>query len=259
MYCIPPAQSLQTFVKCYWIFENQNEIADSSQPFPIGSHDLIVNYTDHQVCLEQEEICNHEREAILGTLESAKTNKHKREIGLFAVCFHPNSRQLLSSANSIEVSKEELLNSNFKRLVELLLHAENNEQRVKIANIELQKMVNGTKPLLSRIPIDQVINKIEARKGNISLAALAHKYYCSIGKLEHHFKQRVGIPIKEYCRMVKLKNIILAQRSEYHQQEMGYHNQESFVNDFQQLTGLQPQTLSGIGQESMFDNKINLF
>ena len=117
---------------------------------PLGHQDLIINYTDYHACIEQDHICDTEKQAILGQLQSVQLDG-KHTIGLFTVCFQPMGFSLLAEQST---QTHGMLPVEFETLVQALYDANNNEDRIAIANEHLSQILASNQPE-ERIPIRQ--------------------------------------------------------------------------------------------------------
>jgi AraC-like DNA-binding protein len=116
---------------------------------------------------------------------------------------------------------------------------------------QLDEILTAT---LSRSPpeanlIDCVIHSIEARHGLVSIEAVARQFGKSRRQLERTFSQVVGVPLKFFCTLSRLRHAaqLIAQPAGPSltaiASDAGYSDQAHMTRDFRRLAGATPARL----------------
>lgn len=98
-------------------------------------------------------------------------------------------------------------------------------------------------------PIMPILNWIEQYKGNLSVEALATQFFISRKTLERRFLQRVGLPPKQYLRIIRFRHaytqLCLGDYKEMLDlvAENGYFDQMHMIKEFKQFVGFTPTEL----------------
>jgi AraC-like DNA-binding protein len=91
--------------------------------------------------------------------------------------------------------------------------------------------------------IDEAIQLIERRKGNISLRELEQATFTTKRTLERHFLEQVGLHPKAFSRLVRFNGVICYMESNLNVKWrqladiFGYYDQSHFIHEFKTLTG----------------------
>jgi AraC-like DNA-binding protein len=94
--------------------------------------------------------------------------------------------------------------------------------------------------------IDDAIQLIERRRGNISLKELEQQTFTTKRTLERHFLEQVGLHPKTFSRLVRFNEVIRYIESsldvKWRQlaEIFGYYDQSHFIHEFKSLTGVLP-------------------
>jgi len=120
--------------------------------------------------------------------------------------------------------------------------------------------VNKLKQLL---PIDDVLPMLIQQGGLLNIDQLASQSCLSIRQFERVFKQRIGLPPKYFCRLVRFAKawIIKEQRPATSwikiAHECGYFDQMHLIHDFQEFAGVNPSVIESelLNSQSKFFNR----
>lgn len=108
-------------------------------------------------------------------------------------------------------------------------------------------MLSRSAPTVSLI--DRVIQHVEAHHGNVSVEALARRFGKSRRQIERTFPQTVGVPLKFFCSLVRLRHAaqLIAAPSRRSltaiASDAGYSDQAHMTRDFRRLAGATPGQL----------------
>jgi transcriptional regulator GlxA family with amidase domain len=97
--------------------------------------------------------------------------------------------------------------------------------------------------------VDGVIQYVEAHHGDIGIEAIARRFGKSRRQLERTFLQVVGVPLKFFCTLSRLRHAaqLIAQPAEHSltaiASDAGYSDQAHMTRDFRRLAGATPAQL----------------
>jgi AraC-like DNA-binding protein len=94
--------------------------------------------------------------------------------------------------------------------------------------------------------VDEAIQMIERRKGNISLRELEQATFTTKRTLERHFLEQTGLYPKTFSRLVRFNAVIhfiesnMSVKWRQMADTFGYYDQSHFIHEFKSLTGFLP-------------------
>lgn len=204
MFNIPPSKALRPYVKCYRIIENSGDLFRSQKVPTIGEEELIINYIDG-VEWNNTLIPLEENPALCCATSTYTCEEVKS--GLFIISFQPIGLQLLSSATQ---QNEKVLSPELEDLVKKLIQAQSNQERVTICNQFLEVVIKTQKEKQSPVMLHQVVRKIEASNGQLSLDELSGYFECTAKYLQNLFIRSYGMSVDQYSRSIRFKRILLS-------------------------------------------------
>ena len=103
--------------------------------------------------------------------------------------------------------------------------------------------------LKQNLPIDQVFSRIIKERGLIKIDRLASLACLSTRQLEKVFQQRIGLPPKHFCRLVRFAHVWTIKQQQPGMSwikiayECGYYDQIHLIHDFQEFAGVNPSAV----------------
>lgn len=148
--------------------------------------------------------------------------------------------------NSVFVSNE-VLGKEFKQLQEQLDNSQNNNERKFFLDHFLIEHLNKNKFKRYNIKVGfEIADYIEFHNGNIRISQIVQEFKISERSLQRDFKLALGIPIKEYCMILRFKNLFeyINNNTNINWADMvfqfGYYDQAHMINEFKKATDISP-------------------
>lgn len=140
----------------------------------------------------------------------------------------------------------ELIGNEMKEVNNQLQEAGSFAQMKIIVENFLLKHVHQVK---QNLPIDQVLTLLIKERGLIKIDQLASHACLSTRQFERVFQQRIGLPPKLFCRLVRFAHAWTIKQQQpgigwikiaY---ECGYYDQMHLIHDFQEFAGVNPSSI----------------
>jgi AraC-like DNA-binding protein len=246
----PPADELQSFVECYFIWEGEaRECLDVQSP-PSSFTAMVFNYGDQYEAYQNSAARSAVPKAFVCGLFTS--NYHlvlKGKIGMAGIVFRPSAlhnffgirmSQLVNSRMPLEF----LLQDKAQWLSTHIKAALNDEGRIKVLEGYVLSHLPDARARLSII--DESLELIDHHKGSISVEAIANQLKISRRYLEKKFLEKVGVSPKFYARIKRfglLSNKVAHSEKVDWQDvvfENGYHDQSHLVKEFLEFNKMNP-------------------
>lgn len=230
-----PAAGLARFVSQYWL--SLNSSAQAYTALPDGCVDLVLEVT-----------AGSHRSWVYGSTTRPTDIPCVPGHHYLGIRFQPGqSRHFISAAaHEITDCREEL---------QLLMRFPSERIATRIATEalfdELDTILNG---ILNHAPpvasyIDCVIGHVEHRHGLVRVDDVAAHFGKSRRQLERTFVQTVGVPLKFFCMLTRLRHAagLIVHPDDYPltavAHDAGYSDQAHMTRDFSRLIGISPGQL----------------
>ncbi len=111
----------------------------------------------------------------------------------------------------------------------------------------------GAKTPIARPGFSDILDKVYASGGQLSVDALSGAGHVSKRTMERIFKENVGIPPKEFIRIVRFQEVLkrLRQAGSVNEEsllrvafDLGYYDHAHLTNEFKKYAGILPSELS---------------
>lgn len=247
-HCIQPPASLQSFVRCFWIFESNA----GSKPYIYrsmadGCAELLFHYKG--IFREPD---NTGGDFYAGL--QAPTKQFKRYIthepfGIFGVYLYPYTIPYLFNLSVSSITNEmpdlqTLQGKTGKELEERMITASNNTARLNILTTFLEKkLLNRFEEKRSTFA---AIRYLIDAGSQVSIPALSEKFCMTERTLQRQFKEFAGLSPKLLSRITRFK----ASLNDYGNRkkllteialDCGYYDQSHFITDFKSFSGYHPR------------------
>lgn len=109
-----------------------------------------------------------------------------------------------------------------------------------------QYLASKTDSALCTDKVDSAVQSIEAAAGRVSVQSVAEECAISERQLNRRFRVVVGITVKHYCKLVQLRQVMVALQTgdqgtlQAVADLAGFYDQAHFIHDFQRLVGTNP-------------------
>lgn len=246
----PPADELQSFVECYFIWEGEAKEPLDVQSPPNSFTAMVFNYGDPYEAYQNSTARTPVPKAFVCGLFTS--NYHlvlKGKIGMAGIVFRPSAlhnffgirmSQLVNSRMPLEF----LLQGKAQWLSTRIKAALSDEERLKTLEEFVLSHLSDAKTRLSII--DESLELIDHHKGSISVEAIANQLKISRRYLEKKFLEKVGVSPKFYARIKRfglLSNKVAHSENVDWQDivfESGLTDQSHLVKEFMEFNQMNP-------------------
>lgn len=230
-----PAAALARYISQYWL--SLNNTSPVYAALPDGCVDLVLEVTE-----------SNQRSWIYGSTTRPTAIACRAGTHYLGIRFHPGrSRHFISlAAQEITDGREDL-----RALMPFPSERVASRIATEALFDELDEILVAA---LCRTPpiesyIDGVVQHIEARHGNTRIDEIAARFGRSRRQLERVFLQTVGVPLKFFCMISRLRHaadlIVHPASSSLSAvaHDAGYSDQAHMTRDFTRLAGVSPGQL----------------
>ena len=135
---------------------------------------------------------------------------------------------------------EDIFGKEIARIEDALFECTTFEQRIFLIEKFLLKNLHAP-----NIQINAAAQLIQHAKGNIKIKSLSEHLNISTRQLRNIFKQKIGVPPKQFSRMMRFKNTLSIPPSEnenmaQYANRMGYYDESHFIYEFKLFAGMTP-------------------
>ena len=246
-----PAAGLRAYIDAYWVRK-----ADSPEPAPgrrvyaNGCADLILNSGDivayfNPMARADAVIPLHPQRLYLGgTMTAYGVVTAEPGCSLTGVRFRPGGFYALYGV-SMEPAVDNLVEFADPMLSTLL--------SMEVGLAERLDTFFGAKTPLARSGFSAILDTVYASGGQLSVDALSGAGHVSKRTMERIFKENVGIPPKEFIRIVRFQEVLkrLRQAGSVNEEsllrvafDLGYYDHAHLTNEFKKYAGILPSELS---------------
>lgn len=249
---IKPGDNIKKYIRFFWILEGG---ASEKNPYvhramADGSAELVFHYRG----VFEELITPTEKLPSFVAGLDGQSQKMRRfcthqDFGIFGVYLYPFAISKFFGLPAAEVSNQSidlinLLGKNEKGLIEKMLLAKNNLQRVEIITQFLENKINLPHKLNSGV--FETISHIIHSKEIVDINKLAENNFLSRRQFERSFKEYAGFSPKLFARIIRFQNALKdygkAKKSLTHiGLEAGYADQSHFIKEFKAFSGFTPK------------------
>lgn len=243
-----PTEKLSTFINYYWVLEpsSGNEELKPERVIPAGYLQMFFHYRTPFV-IDNNEV---PESYFCGQLTKYKDVVLRKNTGMIAVVFHPNSAKAFIHLNINELTnksvdlkdvyaKGEIINLNYE-----IKKTNDLESKVRVVeSFLLSKFFVANKYQYALI--QQSVNLINQKHGTCSIKQIAEKIHVGHRHFERLFKSYVGITPKLYSNIIRFSkahnDIEQGKKILDVLYECGYFDQAHFIKDYKRFTGITPK------------------
>lgn len=245
-----PASHLRPFVECYFIWEGEAPEGLRVQSPPSGFSSMVFNYEDPYIASQNNNPAIVVPKAFVsGQFTSNYTLELLGRIGMAGIVLKPTCIHNIFRTRMSELVNARVPLSLFPGLPEEILWSavrqqSSDEGRIKILEELMISYLPAAKASVSII--DEAVDYIDARKGCVSVEAVAERLNISRRYLEKKFLEKVGVSPKFYSRIKRfgsLSNKIARQEKIDWQEiivEYDFHDQSHLVKEFMEFNQMNP-------------------
>lgn len=258
-----PGATWRPFIAAYWVQETEpNTGLSGRRIYADGCADLIYNAGDNIAYFYpqahgQQVIPLHPGRLYLGgTMTAYGVLRSEAGCLLTGIRFWPGGFYALF-AQSMQPTVDSLIEFPESALYALMRHTENLD--VRLDQWLAERSASGKLPHTGKYDFAFLRKLMYDSGGLASVETLAKEMCVSIRTLERIFKKNVGIPAKEFLRIVRFQEVLKRLRNRTGKNEcavtskesllriafeLGYYDHAHLTNEFKKYAGILPSELS---------------
>lgn len=249
-----PAFPLNLFIESFIYYKDFNPVHSVDRFLPDGNINIVFDLTDYPKYIYDNETLK-EIQACRNVWFSGIRNKYitipsGKDSEMFIINFHkgkahPFVQIPLSELTDCVVDGELVLTNEIMNLREMLLYAQNVNQKFIIAESFLLK--HFRKNLSQNLMIDFAVAKIVDMPGKIAMKKISEEIGYSQKYFIKIFKEKVGLSPKEFLKIIRFQKAIneIEMRKTISWTSIafdcGFYDQAHFIHDFKHFSGFTPQ------------------
>ncbi|WP_221391096.1 helix-turn-helix transcriptional regulator [Dyadobacter sp. NIV53] len=267
-----PHPALKGFVNNIMIHQVTFDVAAGQPQFPVPplpEHCLFFYVRDAS---ESEDTAANNKETLSSALiVGPHVNRHiiipGRDHLMIKVGFQPGGLYRFLGIPMTELLCQDsfdavdLLGKEMNEVTDQLREASSFSSMKLIVERFLLRHVNRLKPVL---PIDQVLSLLIKERGLLKIDQVASHACLSVRQFERVFGQRIGLPPKQYSRLVRFAQAWILKEQQPDNSwlkityECGYFDQMHLIRDFQEFAGVSPSVIESalMTSEVKFFNRL---
>lgn len=256
-----PSEDLSSLIKCYWTLEVSAEYNSEKQRIvPDGCMELIfILGDDIKRYTSENEFIVQPRAIVVGQITEPFIIQPVGYVHCFATRFYPYGvsnfiKTPLKNLENKETPITELFGkSTADELEQKIIQATDTQQRIEIIETFLLDKLNE-KSTIDNI-VKSTVDVLFATSGTSPIKAILKEDLSKRRQLERNFLKQIGISPKQLGKVVRLQTalkLLLGQKTETFTEiayESEYYDQNHFIKDFKEFTGLTPKEF--LGKEQM--------
>lgn len=248
-HCIQPPQSLQSFVRCFWIFESNFEANPYTyRSMADGCAELLFHYKG--LFREPDQASGNFYSGLQAPTKLYKRYITQEQFGIFGAYLYPYAIPFLFDLSASGIAEEmpdlpTLLGLAGKELEEKMITAKSNTARLTILTSFLEKKLQNR---FSENPaVFSAIRHVIDAGPQASVPALSEMFCMTERTLQRQFKEYAGLSPKLLSRITRFKISLndYGNRKKLLTEiahECGYYDQSHFITDFKAFSGYHPKT-----------------
>jgi hypothetical protein len=252
-----PSEDLTSLIKCYWTLEVPAEYRSEKQRIvPDGCMELIfILGNDIKRYTSENEFIIQPRAIVVGQITEPFIIQPIGYVHCFATRFYP-----YGLANFIKTPLKNLENketpitglfgqSTAIELEQKIVHATDTQQRIEIIETFLFDKLNEKSTIDSIVK--STVDTLIATSGSSPIKAIFKEDLSKRRQLERKFLKQIGMSPKQLGKVVRLQTalkLLLNQKTETFTEiayESEYYDQNHFIKDFKEFTGVTPKEFLG--------------
>ena len=245
---IKPGPAVRTFIRCYWVLEDDSPETTLQTIVPDGRAELIINLGQPFQQAENGSWQTQPEIFFVGQITGPFAVRPGGPARTIGVRFRPEGAsrffrlpmfELTDAAVAVDQISQKL-HRHLERLREL---SSLPEQLSALEHIFLRGLDSEEDKLISA-----AVNCFEQAHGLLSIRELSGQLGLSARQLERRFRHAVGISPKLFCRMQRFQQVFQSMEganSNWVETAVncGYYDQAHLIRDFREFSGATPTAL----------------
>lgn len=227
---IQPDKLLTDFVKSYWWFDNSTIQRLDFTILPDGCFDLIIsfdNYNQNEISLtgiwtKQVDISIEPNTQLFGVRFKLLAVDYILQQNIASIC----DREQLQKADFWKIDK-----TSFEDLDKVTKKLD----KIMLSILGSQKGIDNRKQLL--------FNLLYETNGGQTVEKYSQQVFWTSRQINRYFKDRFGIPLKAYCKILKCYASYNQIKNGQLYPEQNYFDQSHFIKELKKHTGSKPTEL----------------
>ena len=249
---IRPGNSLEKYVKCYYLYESDTDASFEDKAFATGCIEIMFNLGTGtwQTEVNNDFITTPAIE-LWGQIIQPLTFKSLGKNTMFGIRFFPHTASCFLHENMAQFNNRvssfgDVMNNSVRMLHSQLLETDNLARRVEIVEAFLLKRLAHAAKNLDRIQlIGNIISELKQQDFYENIENLASRYGITSRYLQKLFLQHTGLTPKLFSKINRFQNslLLVAKQNESLTSiayECGYFDQSHFIREFKSFTGTTP-------------------
>jgi AraC-like DNA-binding protein len=239
-----PGDSLARYIDAYWTLTGKNSSIFTEKILPDGCVDIILNLGDDFFTDNSNFLMKHNQAYLVGTMTRYKEIVRSGDTNLIGIRFKPGAFSFFYDFDSLHEIADRTIEFDKKSIPEI------NDNTSDIDILLNRFFDNKLAISVQRQSFGEIIADVERQKGQVTVAALARKYFTTTRQLERYFKMYVGISPKEYINFIRFQYAVNNIRDNCAKTsllniafESGYYDHAHLSNEIKKYTGSTPSEL----------------
>jgi AraC-like DNA-binding protein len=237
-----PHPALAPYIDAYWTAAGDSTGMQTEKILPDGCIDIIFNIGPDCLSENNNFVLDSGQAYLIGTMTQFKETLMTPETRLLGIRFKPAAFTVFYEYPSLEKLTDITVALDKKLAPDI-----NSTIKYSIGYLDHFFLKKLSKPRRSILPI---ISGIQEAKGQLSVKALAEKYFTTTRQLERAFNQQMGVGPKEFINLVRYQTTFREIKNNTAQKsllqiafECGYYDHSHLTNEIKRYTGTAPAQL----------------
>ncbi len=245
-----PSPELARYVECVWFVHDKSATAANvaDRVFPDGCIEWIFHLQSGFQALSLGHWHLQPRSFVVGEMTSFLLLQPTGPVATMGVRFRPGGAyrflpRPVDALTDAAIATGDVWGSAGDRLVERVLNASDDSERVKMVEQFLTEQMTRTAP---RLRLEVAVRELVRHRGLTRIDVLAENIGWSRRQLEREFRVYAGLTPKALARIIRFQNLLRVSGERRLREwatlalEVGYSDQPHMVREFQEFTGHSP-------------------
>lgn len=251
-----PSKQLESYVKCYYLFESSAELLLEDRAFATGCIELMFNLgTGHWQTLVDDTFVTTPTIELWGQIIRPLSFRSLGKNTMLGIRFFPHTAacflpEEISLFNDQVSDFKDVVGKPVATLHEKLLEASTLGQRIELLDTYLLAQLSKQEKNLNKLPlISKVMHELKQADFFEHIEQVAARYGISSRYLQKIFLEYTGLTPKLYSKINRFQNSLLLLGEKDRSltsiaYDCGYFDQSHFIRDFKSFTGLTPSAFA---------------
>lgn len=251
-----PSKQLESYVKCYYLYESSADLSLEDRAFATGCIELMFNLgTGHWQTLVEDSFVTTPTIELWGQIIQPLNFRSLGKNTMLGIRFFPHTaacflHEEIRSFNDRVTDFMDVGGKPVSTLHTKLLEASTVGQRIGLLEAYLLAQFSKREKRLNKLPlIDKVMRELKQADFFEHIEQVAARYGISSRYLQKIFLEYTGLTPKLYSKINRFQNslLLVAEKDQSFTSiayDCGYFDQSHFIRDFKSFTGLTPSAFT---------------